>query len=612
LCYLDLEQPSLAALYLQMALAAYRRWGAEAKCRQLREAYATLLTDMAEPSALPPLVMPVSAGGVDEGSADSGNVPEPATIQAAAQALAGLLDIDQLLPKLMTLALQSTGAQRGLLISERNQELQIDVSALTMEGTFRIEQNIQTITADKFPLGVLLYVARTLSALRIDDAVNDEQFAGDVYLHSRGVKSILCLPLYKEPEQMTAFLYLEHSGISAAFTPEHATAAQILATHAAVALHNARLHHDLQQQLDQRRQAEARLQQALNEVAALKEKLATENVYLKQELQENQHFHEVIGHSQILRQVLQHVELVAATDTSVLILGETGTGKELIARALHQLSARSERPLIKVNCAALPATLIESELFGHEKGAFTGAVSRQIGRFELADGGTLFLDEIGDLPLELQAKLLRVLQEGEFERIGSGKTYKADVRVIAATNREIEQLSRQELFRADLYYRLSTFPIRLPALRERREDIPLLVWYFISKHQNRLGRRIDKITAASMTALQEYDWPGNIRELENIIERSMILSRGDGNILQVDGALLPPAASAATAVNPSRERTGPQQPGQDLKQIEREHILGVLEQCDWKIKGSGNAAGRLGLAPSTLRWKMKNLGIERP
>jgi transcriptional regulator with GAF, ATPase, and Fis domain len=284
------------------------------------------------------------------------------------------------------------------------------------------------------------------------------------------------------------------------------------------------------------------------------------------------------------------------------VCGETGTGKELVAKAIHYESPRRDKPLISVNCAAIPETLIESELFGHEKGAFTGAYSRQTGRFELADGGTLFLDEIGDLPLELQAKLLRVLQEGEFERLGSARTLKVDVRIIAATNHDLEQRVTQQQFRADLYYRLNTFPIRLPPLRGRREDIPLLAWYFIDKHQHRLGRHIDKIPARAMAGLQQYDWPGNIRELENLIERALILSPGP--VLQLDPHMpVTEPAPTATAISAERQT--------DLDSVERDHIVGVLDQCDWKIQGTGNAAERLGLKPSTLRGRMKKLGIER-
>jgi len=289
---------------------------------------------------------------------------------------------------------------------------------------------------------------------------------------------------------------------------------------------------------------------------------------------------------------------VAPTDTSVLLLGETGTGKELIARALHAKGRRAERPLIKVNCAALPSSLIESELFGHEKGAFTGATGKRTGRFALADGATIFLDEVGDLPLELQAKLLRVLQDGEFEPLGSSKTIQVDARVIAATNRDLKMAVEAGTFRADLFYRLNVFPIALPPLRARRKDIPLLVWYFVDKLKSRLGKNIEEVPAEVMDLLCRYDWPGNVRELENVIERAMILSPTPRLELRQEHGLL---AKSEGSVDSDA-----------LADVERTHIVRVLDACDWKIKGKGNAAERLGLHPNTLRFRMGKLGIERP
>jgi transcriptional regulator with GAF, ATPase, and Fis domain len=283
--------------------------------------------------------------------------------------------------------------------------------------------------------------------------------------------------------------------------------------------------------------------------------------------------------------------------TPVLLLGETGTGKELLARAIHTRSKRSERPLVKVNCAAIPSSLVESELFGHEKGAFTGATSSKPGRFEVADGGTLFLDEVGELPLEIQAKLLRVLQDGEFERLGSNTTRTVDVRIIAATNRNLERGRAEGTFREDLFYRLSTFPIRVPPLRERREDIPLLVWDWIQRRRGELDRHIERVPERAMEALIRYPWPGNVRELGNVIERAMILSLGP--VLQLDGVFDPAAMPAADAA----ER---------IDQVERAHFEQVLERCGWRINGNGNAAEILGMHPNTLRSRLKKLGIARP
>jgi transcriptional regulator with GAF, ATPase, and Fis domain len=290
------------------------------------------------------------------------------------------------------------------------------------------------------------------------------------------------------------------------------------------------------------------------------------------------------------------VDLVAATDATVLILGETGTGKELIARATHARSPRKNSPLVKLNCAAIPASLIESELFGHEKGAFTGALTRRIGRFELANGGTIFLDEIGDLPLDLQSKLLRVLQEGEFERIGSTQTIKVNTRVISATNRELEKSVAEGAFRSDLFYRLNVFPIRLPPLRDRQKDIPLLVWNFIAKKQKVLNKTIERIPKEVMETLMAYDWPGNVRELENVIERALILS--PRSALRLDEVL-------ATSANKEHSP-------QSMEEVERLHLLKVFESCNWRIKGRGNAADQLGMHPSTLYSRMKKLGIIKP
>jgi len=341
------------------------------------------------------------------------------------------------------------------------------------------------------------------------------------------------------------------------------------------------------------------LQEALAELAQLKNQLEAENLYLQEEIKSSYDFEEIIGESKQLQQVLYKVEQVAPTATTVLITGETGTGKELLARAIHSRSPRKEHPLVKVNCAALPASLIEIELFGHERGAFTGALSQRIGRFELANHGTIFLDEIGDLPLELQSKLLRVLQEGEFERIGSSRPIKADVRVIAATNCDLARAVRESKFRSDLFYRLNVFPIVVPALRERKTDIPLLVRHFIEKGQTRLGKKITTVPKRLMDAFIMYEWPGNVRELANIIERAMILS--SGGALTLDEPLGRIQAAPEAAEN-----------GEMLDAVERAHILKVLNETGWKIKGKGNAADRLGLNPSTLRSRAQKLGISRP
>lgn len=344
-----------------------------------------------------------------------------------------------------------------------------------------------------------------------------------------------------------------------------------------------------------RREAETELQERHVEIVKLKSRLEQENIYLRKEIEINYRHDEIVGDSDAIKGVLSQAEMVANQNTSVLILGETGTGKELIAHAIHNMSPRKDRAMIKVNCAALPSTLIESELFGREKGAFTGALSKQIGRFEAADGSTIFLDEIGDLPLELQAKLLRVLHEGQFERLGSPKTVSVDVRVIAATNHDLEQAIREGRFRQDLFYRLNVFPITVPPLRERKEDIPLLVWAFVKELGGGMGRSIEKISKKTMDMLQEYPWPGNVRELRNVIERAMILS------------------TRSTLVIDRLESKDPTQiKNRTLEEIERNHIVDVLEGARWRVYGKDGAAEILGLKPSTLQHRMKKLGLQKP
>jgi formate hydrogenlyase transcriptional activator len=308
-------------------------------------------------------------------------------------------------------------------------------------------------------------------------------------------------------------------------------------------------------------------------------------------------FEQLIGNSPALESVLAHVERVAPTDSTVLLQGETGTGKELIARAIHNISQRCGRPYIKLNCAAIPFDLLESELFGHEKGAFTGAVAQKIGRFEMADKGTLFLDEVGDIPMALQAKLLRVLQEQEFERLGGTRTHQVDVRLVAATNRDLAEMVKRGEFRGDLYYRLNVFPISLPPLRARREDIPDLVQHFVEIYSRRMGKQIERVPAETMSAFTSYLWPGNIRELQNFIERSVILS--DGTVL------CPPLAELKQAVGAES------QGATTLQDAERDHILKILQQSRWVVAGPGGAAARLGMKRSTLYFRMQKLGISR-
>jgi PAS domain S-box-containing protein len=347
------------------------------------------------------------------------------------------------------------------------------------------------------------------------------------------------------------------------------------------------------QDVTERRQAEEDLRQSYAEIERLKDRLHAEGEYLKAEMKLTQEHGAILGCSAAIRKVLHLVEQVAPTDSTVLVRGETGTGKELIAQAIHRLSSRNAHVMIKINCAALPAGLVESELFGREKGAFTGAMARQIGRFEIADGSTLFLDEIGELPLDLQAKLLRVLESGEFERLGSPRTIKVNVRLIAATNRDLAEAVKQGKFREDLYYRLNVFPLHVPPLRDRAEDIPLLMWAFLEEFCQRMGKKITQVPRKALEALQRHPWPGNVRELRNVIEHGAILTNSE--------TLVIPMLSESAPLAPTR-RT--------LEDVEREHILQTLERTEWHIKGPHGAAAELGLNPGTLYGRMKKLGIQ--
>ena len=392
---------------------------------------------------------------------------------------------------------------------------------------------------------------------------------------AEGLQSLCCVPLLR-PQGPLGVLVLG-STRNDAFQPADLILLNQVAAQLAIALENHR---------------------ATVEIEALKQRLTDERKYLAGEISSTGSFAEIVGESPALRQVLDQVAIVAASDASVLILGETGTGKELIARAIHRMSRRKDNPFVKLNCAAIPTGLLESELFGHEKGAFTGAISQKIGRMELADGGTLFLDEVGEIPLDLQPKLLRVLQDQEFERLGSNHTIKVNLRLVAATNRDLAQRIADREFRSDLFYRLSVFPIRMPPLRERREDIPLLVRYFVRKFAQRMDRHIETVPKETMKALTLSSWPGNVRELENLMERSVILSEGPA--LRVPLSELSREGPAA-----------PSQPDTTLDNAEREHIIRVLRETGGQISGPDGAARRLGLKRTTLQSKMQRLKITR-
>ena len=416
-------------------------------------------------------------------------------------------------------------------------------------------------------------------------------------LREQGVQSICCVPLITHGRTFGTINLASRK--FDAFSPADVELIQQVAAQVAIALENAL---------------------AFKEIDALKDKLAVEKLYLEEEIRSEFNFEEIIGESLALRRTLAQVELAAPAGTTVLIQGETGTGKEIIARAIHNLSPRRERTFVKVNCAAIPAGLLESELFGHERGAFTGALAQKIGRFEFADRGTLFLDEIADLPLELQPKLLRVLQEQEFERLGGNRTQRVDVRVVAATNGDLAQLVAERRFRSDLFYRLNVFPILVPPLRERREDVPLLVRYFVQTFSRRQNKTVEYIPSDVMDALVNYSWPGNIRELENLIERAVLLS--GGNELRVPLAELK-AASAVSATaaasyaylnpgSPSPPGIPSSTPIATLEDAERQHILRALRQTKWRISGPRGAATVLGMKRTTLQARIRKLGIKRP
>ena len=437
------------------------------------------------------------------------------------------------------------------------------------------------LPVDEDPAGLVWQTQRPLITSRVADLRRWPRLLERVQPY--GAQSFCWLPLTTARRRLGALVFTSKQ--PGAYDSADVGFLQLVANQAAVAVENAL---------------------AFQEIAALKDRLAEEKAYLEEEVRTEHHFGEIVGESPALRRVLKHVETVAPTDSTVLIRGETGTGKELVARALHELSPRRDRTFVKLNCAAIPTGLLESELFGHEKGAFTGAVSQKMGRFELAHRGTLFLDEVGDIPLELQPKLLRVLQEQEFERLGSTRTVKVDVRLAAATHRDLAKMVADGRFREDLYYRLNVFPVVLPPLRERPDDIPRLVRHFTQGFARRMGRRIETIPSAVMEALVRYPWPGNVRELQNVIERAVILSPGPS--LQVSLSDLQPSSSPLPSGGEGSGVRGPA----TLADAEREHILGVLREAGWVLGGPNGAAARLGMKRSTLHWKLKKLGISRP
>lgn len=460
-----------------------------------------------------------------------------------------------------------TGCYKASACRDQTQCLHLRASAglySTLDGEYR-----------RIPLGSLKIgkIAQGAGPMQTNDVLGDDRLPNKQWMKDNGLQSFAGYPLVFRGDVLGVIAMFGRRPLTDAECERLAT----FAHQAAIAIKNAQL---------------------FSEVEQLTSRLQAENVYLREEIKLEHHFDEIIGESQAMKAVLRKVEQVAPTDSTVLLLGETGTGKELIARAVHDLSPRSTKPLVRVNCGAIPANLVESELFGHEKGAFTGALAKRIGRFELADGGTIFLDEVGELPLDAQVKLLRVLQEREFERIGSGRSTRVDIRVIAATNRDLGMAVKAGSFRSDLLYRLNVFPIELPPLRNRSSDIPLFVRAFAGIFSKKFAKQLDQIPEQTMDRLTHYAWPGNVRELENVIERAAILSAGP--VLQVDEVLFQSDRAAA----PDTSYT--------LEDVERAHITRVLQEVDWVVEGKQGASTRLGLHPNTLRSRMQKLGIKKP
>ena len=568
--WLARHQEIAAAPFLRNACAAYAAWGATLKVRQLETAHGRLIgaaesvsretTDLREAST------------TDVASLDM------ETVLKAARAISVEIELDELLRKLMIIAIENAGAERGLFLQQRDDTLVVEAEAIASSGRVDVRKSTPLESADDVSHGVVRYVRRTGHDLVVGNLSADERFARDPYVMRVQAKSVVCVQV-GQPGRSAGLLYLENNLATEAFTPARIEMLRILAAQAAISLENARLY---------------------SELAVLKDRLLTENVYLQEEIRTQHNFNDIVGNSPGLLEVLRRVERVAPTESTVLILGETGVGKELFARAVHSRSRRADRPLVKVNCGAIAPGLVESELFGHVKGAFTGAIDKRIGRFEVANGGTILLDEVGELPLEAQVKLLRVLQEQEFEPVGSSRTVRVDVRVIAATNRNLEQAVREGTFRADLLYRLNVFPIDVPPLRQRKTDIPLLAGLFVSSLARKLGKPMQGFSARGMERLIEYSWPGNVRELQNVVERAAILASGP--ILEPESSFMAsaPRASWAAAVPGA---------GDTLDHVQRSHILAVLKTTNGVVEGAKGAATILGLHPNTLRSRMKKLGI---
>jgi formate hydrogenlyase transcriptional activator len=608
--WLERGQPKVAAVFMAEARSGYAQWGAAAKVTDLERKYQGILNSLSGAERRAPLEAPAPALDLS-------------TVLKAARAITSELVLEDFLRELVRIAIENAGAQRGVFLQEQDGQLMVAAAGTVEAGAVQVV-GLKPVGSDvPLSLAAISYVRETGESLVVGDACADERFANDPYMVSAKPRSLMCVPIVQHGK-LGGMLYLENNLVPDAFTADRVEILRVLSAQAAISLENAKLYAEMQQEVVERRRAEDELHRALAEVETLKNRLQQENVSLQEEIRQEHNFEEMVGRSPALLEMLQKVELVAPTDSTVLLYGETGTGKELVARALHDRSARKDRPLVKVNCGAIAAGLVESELFGHMKGAFTGALERRIGRFELANGGTIFLDEIGELPLETQVKLLRVLQEQEFEPVGSSRTVHVTVRVIAATNRDLEEAVRAGRFRSDLFYRLHVFPIQVPPLRDRRSDIPQLVMFFLARFAKKLGKTVEAVPQGVMDLLIRYDWPGNIRELQNLIERAVVLSQGP--VLRLDRPLLPTATldavtTTAETVSGVADTHGQAPEGRTpsaspvlvpalpLEEVEKRHILQVLKQTRGVVEGPKGAARILNLHPNTLRSRIKKLGI---
>jgi predicted ATPase/transcriptional regulator with GAF, ATPase, and Fis domain len=566
---------TIATAYLRNARHCYLRWGADAKVRQLDELYPQIRAGR-----------PISdATATIETRVEHLDL---ATVIKVSEAVSGEIVLEKLIDTLMRAAIEHAGAERGLLILPRGADYRVEAEATIGSDDVNVVLRQAIVTAADLPSSVFQYVVRTKESVLLHDACGQNIFATDEYIREHHPRSLLCLPLVKQT-RLLGVLYLENRLTPHAFTPARMAVLKLLASGAAISMENTHLYSDLQER-------EAR-------ISALKDQLYRENLALRDEVDRVSMFEEIVGSSRTLKAALSRIAQVAPTDSTVFISGETGTGKELFARAVHKRSRRAGRAFVSVNCAALAPTLISSELFGHEKGSFTGALQRRLGRFEMADGGTIFLDEVGELPLDTQVALLRVLQEREFERVGGAQTVRVDVRVITATNRDLTAAVANGRFRQDLFYRLNVFPIEVPPLRDRADDILTLVEYFVKRYGTRAGKRFKSIDKKTLELLQRYDWPGNVRELQNVIERSVIVSSGE--VFAVD-----PAWLSTQPAQPRPRVTAPAPlPGE--ARGEREIIEAALAACRGRVAGTSGAAAKLGVPPSTLDHRIKALGISK-